>query len=382
MRIAQVAPLFESVPPKLYGGTERVVSWLTEELVRQGHEVTLFASGDSETSARLVAGSPRALWREPGCRETLPHHVRLVELVAGAADRFDVIHFHLDYVHFPAVGRLPCPSVTTLHGQLYAPDEKALFDAYAEVPLVSISDAQRQPIPRANWQATVYHGMPLETHTFSEGPGSYLAFLGRVSPEKGLEKAVEIARLAGMPLRVAAKIYPEERPYYERVIEPLFRASPWVEFVGEVGGRSKDVFLGGARALLFPIDWAEPFGLVMIESMACGTPVVAFRRGSVPEVMTEGVTGFVVDDVVGAVAAVRATAALDRRACRRAFVERFGVKRMASDYLRVYRRLELGDAWPSAGAWDRGIPRAAVAPIHHQHGLLGPVGAAATSARH
>ena len=338
MRIAQVAPLFESVPPKLYGGTERVVSYLTEELVRQGHEVTLFASGDSETSARLVAGSPRALWQEPGCRDTLPHHVRLVELVAREADRFDVIHFHLDYVHFPAVGRLPCPTVTTLHGRLYPPDEEALFDAYPEVPLVSISDAQRRPIPRANWQATVYHGMPLDVHTFREGPGSYLAFLGRVSPEKGLDKAVEIARLAGMPLRVAAKIYPEERPYFERVIEPLFRASPWVEFVGEVGGASKDAFLGGASALLFPIEWEEPFGLVMIESMACGTPVVAFRRGSVPEVMTDGVTGFVVDDVAGAVEAVRATAALDRRACRRAFVERFGVARMASDYLAVYRQ--------------------------------------------
>ena len=306
MRIAQVAPLFESVPPKLYGGTERVVSYLTEELVRQGHEVTLFASGDSETSARLIAGSRRALWQEPDCRDTLPHHVRLVELVARQADRFDVIHFHLDYVHFPAVGRLPCPSVTTLHGRLYPPDEEALLGAYSQVPLVSISDAQRRPISRANWMATVYHGMPLDVHTFREGPGPYLAFLGRVSPEKGLDRAIEIARLAGMPLRVAAKIYPEERQYFERVIEPLFRASPWVEFVGEVGGASKDAFLGGASAVLFPIDWAEPFGLVMIESMACGTPVVAFRRGSVPEVMTDGVTGFVVDDVAGAVEAVRA----------------------------------------------------------------------------
>ena len=193
MRIAQVAPLFESVPPTMYGGTERVVSNLTEELVRQGHEVTLFASGDSETSARLVAGSPRALWREPGCRDSLPHHVRLVELVAREADRFDVIHFHLDYVHFPALDRLPCPTVTTLHGRLYPPDELALFDVYFQAPLVSISDAQRLPVPRANWQATVYHGMPLNVHTFREGPGSYLAFLGRVSPEKGLDKAVEIA---------------------------------------------------------------------------------------------------------------------------------------------------------------------------------------------
>jgi glycosyltransferase involved in cell wall biosynthesis len=381
MRIAQVAPLFESVPPRMYGGTERVVSYLTEDLVRQGHDVTLFASGDSETSARLVAGCPQALWQEPGCRDTLPHHVQLVELVAREADRFDVIHFHLDYVHFPAVSRLPCPSVTTLHGRLYPPDEERLFDVYPKVPLVSISDAQRQPIPRANWQATVYHGMPLDTHTFCERPGSYLAFLGRVSPEKGLDKAVEIAGLAGIPLRVAAKIYPEERPYYEQVIEPLFQASRWVEFVGEVGGRSKDTFLGGARALLFPIDWAEPFGLVMIESMACGTPVIAFRRGSVPEVMTEGVTGFVVDDVPAAVEAVRATAALDRRACRQAFVERFGVTRMASDYQAVYRRLKLGEQCPSRAAWDLSTPPAATGAIHHQHGLLGPVCAVPAPAR-
>jgi glycosyltransferase involved in cell wall biosynthesis len=382
MRIAQVAPLFESVPPKLYGGTERVVSYLTEELVRQGHDVTLFASGDSETAARLVAGSRRALWNEPGCRDTLPHHVRLVELVAREADRFDVIHFHLDYVHLPAVGRLPCPTVTTLHGRLYAPDEEGLFDVYAHVPLVSISNAQRRPIARANWQATVYHGMPQGVHTFREGPGSYLAFLGRVSPEKGLDKAIEIARLVGMPLRVAAKIYPAERPYYDDVIEPMLRASPWVEFVGEVGGASKDAFLGGARAVLFPIEWEEPFGLVMIESMACGTPVVAFRRGSVPEVMTDGVTGFVVDDVRGAVEAVRATAALDRAGCRRAFVERFSVVRMASDYLAVYRRLVAGEPCPPVGAWDTNAPRATGEAIHHQHGLLGPIGFAAALSRH
>jgi glycosyltransferase involved in cell wall biosynthesis len=379
MRIAQVAPLFESVPPRLYGGTERVVSYLTEEFVRQGHEVTLFASGDSVTSARLVAGCPRALWQEPGCRDTLPHHVRLVELVAREADRFDVIHFHLDYVHFPAVTRLTCPTVTTLHGRLYPPDEEALFDAYPQVPLVSISDAQRRPIPRANWHATVYHGMPLDVHTFRETPGSYLAFLGRVSPEKGLDKAVEIARRAGMPLRVAAKIYPEERSYYEQVIEPLFRASPWVEFVGEVGGASKDAFLGGALALLFPIEWEEPFGLVMIESMACGTPVVAFRRGSVPEVMTEGVTGFVVDDIRGAVDAVLATAALDRRSCRRAFVERFSVARMASDYQAVYRRLASGEVCPSLGVWGSAAGRSPADPIHSRQRLLGPIGAVPTN---
>jgi glycosyltransferase involved in cell wall biosynthesis len=223
--------------------------------------------------------------------------------------------------------------------------------------------------------------MPLDVHTFREGPGSYLAFLGRVSPEKGLDKAIEIARLAGMPLRVAAKIYPEERPYYERVIEPLLRASPWVDYVGEVGGASKDAFLGGAVALLFPIEWDEPFGLVMIESMACGTPVVAFRRGSVPEVMTDGVTGFVVDDVPGAVAAVRAIAALDRRACRRAFAERFSAARMANGYQAVYRKLKVGEACPSLGAWSRSAGRATADPIRRQHGLLGPVGAAPAPAR-
>jgi glycosyltransferase involved in cell wall biosynthesis len=376
MRIAQVAPLFESVPPRLYGGTERVVSYLAEELCRQGHDVTLFASGDSETSARLVAACPRALWREPGCRDPLPHHVRLVDLVARQADRFDVIHFHLDYVHLPIVSRLPCPTVTTPHGCLYPPDEGALFDAFPNVPLVSISDAQRRPIPRANWQATVYHGMPQGLHEFRERPGSYLAFLGRASPEKGLESAVEIARLAGMPLRVAAKIYPGEQPYYERVIEPLLRASPWVEFVGEVDGASKDAFLGGALALLFPIAWEEPFGLVMIEAMACGTPVVAFRRGSVPEVVTDGLSGFVVGDVPAAAAVVGRCGTLDRRACRRAFVERFGADRMASDYLAVYRRLAAGGARARSGPRGRAEAPAAAASIRRD-GSLGPVDAAA-----
>jgi len=344
MRIAQVAPLFESVPPTLYGGTERVVSYLIEELVRQGHEVTLFASGDSQTSARLVPGCPRALWSDPTCRETLPHHVRLVDLVAREAQRFDVIHFHLDYLHFPMVDRIPCPTVTTLHGRLHPPDEQPLFEAFPEVLLVSISNDQRRPIPCANWQGTVYHGLPRDLHTFREAPGSYLAFLGRLSPEKGIEQAVEIAGRSGLPLRVAAKIYPEERPYYEQILEPLFRASPWVEFVGEVGGRTKDEFLGNARALLFPINWAEPFGLVMIEAMACGTPIIAFRRGSVPEVMTDGVTGFVVDNVDEAVRAVDQVATLSRHACRQVFLKRFDAARMARDYLEVYRKQIAGSS--------------------------------------
>jgi glycosyltransferase involved in cell wall biosynthesis len=345
MRIAQVAPLYESVPPKLYGGTERVVSWLTEELVRLGHEVTLFASGDSQTAARLVPACPRALWRDGRCRETLPHHVRLMELVFADLSRFDVIHFHCDYLHFPLLRRHPCASVTTLHGRLHVPDLGALFEEYAEVPLVSISDDQRLPIPRANWRGTVYHGLPRDLHTFRSGPGEYLAFLGRASPEKGLDRAIAIARRAGMPLKIAAKVYPEERDYFHTTIEPLLEESrSFVEFVGEVGGRAKDEFLGRAHALLFPIDWPEPFGLVMIEALACGTPVVAYRNGSVPEVIEDGVTGFVVRDVDEAAEAVRRVGWLDRATCRKAFERRFDAARMARDYLDVYRRLVHGNS--------------------------------------
>ena len=340
MRIAQVAPLYESVPPQLYGGTERVVSYLTEELVRLGHDVTLFASGDSETKAKLIAACPRALWRDDDCRETLPHHVRLMELVFEDVSRFDLIHFHCDYLHFPLLRRCPCPNVTTLHGRLHVPDLGPLFAEYSEVPLVSISNDQRRPIPDANWQATVYHGLPRDLHTYRERPGDYLAFLGRMSPEKRVDRAIEIVRRARMPLKVAAKIYPEERAYFHDTIEPLLRESRrWVEFVGEVGGRDKDEFLGNARALLFPIDWAEPFGLVMIEAMACGTPVIGWRNGSVPEVITDGVTGFVVDSVEGAVQAVERLARLSRRACRHVFDERFDAARMARDYAAVYRHL-------------------------------------------
>jgi glycosyltransferase involved in cell wall biosynthesis len=345
MRIAQVAPLYESVPPTLYGGTERVVSYLTEELVRQGHEVTLFASGDSVTEARLVPACPHALWRDERCRDTLPHHVRLMELVFQHVSRFDVIHFHCDYLHFPLLRRHPCPSVTTLHGRLHVPDLLPLFQEYAEVPLVSISHDQRRPLPWANWEATVYHGLPRDLHRFRARPGDYLAFLGRVSPEKRLDRAIAIARQAGLRLRVAAKIYPGDRDYFHQTIEPLLRdAGPAVELVGEVGGRGKDDFLGNALALLFPIDWAEPFGLVMIEAMACGTPVVAFRNGSVPEVMEDGVTGFVVESVPEAVRAVGRVRALSRYACRRVFEERFDAARMARNYVEVYRRL--ADAGP------------------------------------
>jgi glycosyltransferase involved in cell wall biosynthesis len=340
MRIAQVAPLFESVPPKLYGGTERVISYLTEDLVRLGHEVTLFASGDSETKAKLVPVCPRALWRDESCRETLPHHVRLMDLVFQDASRFDVMHFHCDYLHFPLLRRYPCPSVTTLHGRLHIPDLQPLLGEFADVPLVSISNDQRRPIPWANWQATVYHGLPRDLHTFREWPGDYLAFLGRISPEKRLDRAITIARQSGKRLKIAAKIYPEERDYFHQIIEPLLHESrSWVEFIGEVGGRDKDAFLGNALALLFPIDWPEPFGLVMIEAMACGTPVIAWRNGSVPEVIEDGVTGFVVDSLEGAVQAVDRVTGLSRHTCRRAFEEHYDAARMARGYLEVYRRL-------------------------------------------
>jgi len=340
MRIAQVAPLFESVPPTLYGGTERVVSYLTEELVRLGHEVTLFASGDSETRARLVPACPRALWRDSSCKDTLPHHVRQMELVFRDTSRFDLVHFHGDYLHLPLLRRNPCASVTTVHGALHAPDLGPVFEEYGEVPLVSISDAQRRPLPDANWQATVPHGLPRDLYTFVERPGDYLAFLGRISPEKRLDRAIAIAERAGMKLKVAAKVYAEEEAYFKAEIEPLLETSrSFVEFVGEIGGREKDAFLGNARALLFPIDWAEPFGLVMIEALACGTPVVAWRNGSVPEVLEEGVTGFVVDSIEEAARAVAKIPSLDRRACRRAFNARFDAARMARDYVHVYRRL-------------------------------------------
>jgi glycosyltransferase involved in cell wall biosynthesis len=337
MHIAQIAPLYESVPPLLYGGTERVVSWLTEELVRQGHEVTLFASGDSQTSARLVPACAKALWRDPDCRETLPHHVRLMELVFREYDRFDVLHFHCDFLHFPILRRRPCPNVTTLHGLVHPPDLEPLLQEFNEMPLVSISDSQRRPLPRANWQATVYHGMPANLLSYREQPEDYLAFLGRISPDKGIEEAIAIALQSGKKLNIAAKIYPEDQEYYHQAIVPrLNQAKSRVEFVGEVGGPAKQSFLGRAEAVLFPIGWPEPFGLVMIEAMACGTPVIAFRRGSVPEVMSDGTTGFVVDDIAGAVAALKQIHKIDRKACRSTFEQRFDAVRMGRDYLDVY----------------------------------------------
>lgn len=339
MRIAQVAPLYESVPPRLYGGTERVVSYLTEELVRQGHAVTLFASGDSETAAELVAPCARAL-RLENCVDPLAHHIRMLEMVFRTADHFDVLHFHCDYMHFPLSRRCGRPTLTTLHGRLDLPDLPALYRDFPDMPLVSISDAQRRPLPWANWHATVHHGLPPTLHTFRPRAGDYLAFLGRISPEKRVDRAIEVARRTGRTLRVAAKIDRVDQEYFKETIEPLMRsAGSLVEFIGEVGGTDKDEFLGNAHALLFPIDWPEPFGLVMIEALACGTPVIAFRHGSVPEVMDDGLTGFVVESVDEAVAAVGRVAALSRHACRQVFERRFSVRRQADDYLKVYRRL-------------------------------------------
>jgi glycosyltransferase involved in cell wall biosynthesis len=343
LKIAQVAPLYESVPPKCYGGTERVVSYLTEELVRQGHDVTLFASGDSETQAELIAPCPRSLRLDPACKDQLAHHIIMLEQVIREAPRFDIIHFHIDYLHFPFSRQQEIPHVTTLHGRLDMPDLQPLYRTFERQPLVSISNAQRRPLPFVNWVGTVYHGLPLGLHTFREGPGEYLAFLGRISPEKGIEHAVAIALRLGMELRVAAKVDAADRDYYEEVIRPLFRkAGRLVQFLGEVGGADKDEFLGNAHALLFPIVWPEPFGLVMIEAMACGTPVIAFRAGSVPEVMDDGVTGFIVENEEQAAQAVGRVPELSRRRCRKVFEKRFSAARMARDYLRVYRKLITG----------------------------------------
>jgi glycosyltransferase involved in cell wall biosynthesis len=350
MRIAQVAPLYESVPPHAYGGTERVVSWLTEELVRQGHQVTLFASGDSVTAAELVPACRQALRLDPGCVDQLAPHLVMVEEVYRQADRFDLVHFHIDYLHFPVSRRCPHPQLTTLHGRLDIPELPALYRTFPAMPVVSISDAQRAPLPWLNWQGTVQHGLPLHLHTFREQPGGYLAFLGRVSPEKGLDRAIAIARRTGRPLKIAAKVDRADRDYFHDVIKPLLcAAGSLVEFLGEVGGRDKDEFLGNAHVLLFPIDWPEPFGLVMIEALACGTPVIAFNRGSVPEVMVDGVTGFIVADVDEAVAAVGQVAGLDRRRCRAVFEARFSAERMARDYLALYRRLLRQRAPTAAG---------------------------------
>jgi glycosyltransferase involved in cell wall biosynthesis len=340
MKIAQVAPLTERCPPRLYGGTERIVSYLTEELVRQGHDVTLFASGDSRTAARLVRCCDMALRLNPAVSDHMPYHLVMMDEVRRRADDFDVIHFHVDLLHFPSMRALADRTLTTLHGRLDLPDLRPFYAAFPEMPLVSISDSQRRPMPVVNWAATVHHGLPRDLLPFSPRPkGDYLAFLGRISPEKRPDRAIAIAARAGLPLKIAAKVDNADRAYWDTAIAPLVARHDNVEFIGEIDETEKASFLGNARALLFPIDWPEPFGLVMIEAMACGTPVIAWNCGSVPEVVDDGVTGFIVEDEAQAVAAVRRLATIDRARVRSVFERRFTVERMAADYLSVYREL-------------------------------------------
>lgn len=338
MRIAQVSPLYESVPPLRYGGTERVVSWMTEELMRQGHDVTLFASGDSVTAARLVSACDRSLRLDDRCVDPVAHHILQLEQVAQRASDFDVIHFHTEYLHFPLSRRLATPGVTTLHGRLDLSDLLGTFKEFEEMPVVSVSDAQREPLPWLNWQATVPHGMPSDRFRFSPAPGTYLAFLGRISAEKQPDRAIRIARAAGIPLRMAAKVDGQDREFFDAVVRPML-AGGGVEFLGEISEEEKETLLSEAMGLLFPIEWPEPFGIVMIESMACGTPVLGFRRGSVPEVVEHGVAGFVVDDIPAAVRAAQALGDLDRSAVRQWFEQRFTVERMVHDNLAVYEQV-------------------------------------------
>jgi glycosyltransferase involved in cell wall biosynthesis len=344
LRIAQIAPLFESVPPQAYGGTERIVSYLTEELVALGHDVTLFASGDSQTNARLVPVREAALRLDPAVRDWVPHHVILLEHVMRRSAEFDVIHFHTDILHMPFTRRLSAASVTTLHGRLDLPDLVPFYGEFADAAVVSISEAQRCPLPAAKWVGNVYHGLPLDLYRPGTGAGGYLAFLGRISPEKRPDSAIEIAKRAGLPLKIAAKVDAADLAYFERHIEPLLD-HPLVEFIGEVSDRDKQEFLANATALLFPIDWPEPFGLVMIEAMACGTPVIARRRGSVPEVMRHGTSGYLFEELEEAVSYARRLDGFDRARCRRYFEENFSARRMALDYVDLYREL----AGPSSG---------------------------------
>ena len=338
MRIAQIAPLVERVPPTLYGGTERVVSWLTEELVALGHDVTLFASGDSVTEARLEPIVPRAL-RLAGIHNFAAHNIIMMDQVAARQDNFDVLHFHIDFFHYPLFRRLAHKTLTTLHGRQDLPELPDIYRAFPNMPLVSISNHQREPVPPVNWRGTVYHGMPENLLKEGKGEGGYLAFLGRICSEKGVLPAIEIARRSGLPLKVAAKVDPADRDYFERDVRPVLEQSPHVEFIGEIDDDRKLEFLGQARALLFPISWPEPFGLVMIESMACGTPVIAFDCGSVPEIMEDGLTGFVVKGVDEAVMAVGKLDRLFRPTIRLRFEERFSARAMAREYVKIYEKL-------------------------------------------
>jgi glycosyltransferase involved in cell wall biosynthesis len=345
MRIAQVAPLIEAVPPKLYGGTERVISWLTEELVSLGHDVTLFASGDSKTSASLEAVWPKALRLDGAVRDQNALHMAMLERVCRRAGEFDVLHFHLDYYPFSTFSRLSTPFITTLHGRLDLPEHEVLFDTFSSIPLVAISESQRRLKPHANWMRTIHHGIPERLLLPRGADPSYLAFLGRIAPEKGVDRAIRIAKHCGLPLKIAAKVDKVDRDYFERDIRPLLHGSD-IEYIGEITDQQKPDFLSGAIALLTPIDWPEPFGLILIEAMACGTPVVAFNKGAIPEIVEDGVTGYIVDDEAGAVDAVGLASKLPRARVRRRFEQRFTGRRMADDYVEVYDRLLAAAAPP------------------------------------
>jgi glycosyltransferase involved in cell wall biosynthesis len=338
VKIAQVAPLYESVPPRAYGGTERVVSYLTETLVEMGHEVTLFASGDSVTSAHLVSVVPRGLRLDPNKPDPLVWHTIMMDMVHKAAPSFDIIHFHTDVLQLPMVGHCRTPCVSTAHGRLDLPDLKPLFRCFPRHPMVSISNSQRKPLPWVNWRATVHHGLPLGLYSLHPQPQDYFAFVGRISPEKRADRAIEIAKACGIPLHIAAKVDAADKAYFESTIQPLLD-DPLVTYVGEIGDDAKNDFIGNARALLMPIDWPEPFGLVMIEAIACGTPVIAYGHGSVPEIIDQGVTGFIVENQEQAIAAARDIERIDRRRCRQVFEQRFAARVMAKRYLEVYREL-------------------------------------------
>lgn len=338
MKIAQVAPLYESVPPAAYGGTERVVSYLTEALAQMGHDVTLFASADSVTSATLIGVVPRGLRLDPARPDPLVWHTIMMDMVLEDAPSFEVIHFHTDVLHLPLVERCTTPCLATAHGRFDLPDLQPLFRRFPEQPMVSISDSQRAPLPWLNWRATVHHGLPLGLYSFHANPRDYFAFVGRISPEKRVDRAIAIAKACGTPLHIAAKVDAADREYFASTIEPLLD-DPLVTYFGEVGDAGKEALIGQARALLMPVDWPEPFGLVMIEALACGTPVIAWRHGAVPEIVDDGATGFVVDSMEQAIAAARTVGSISRQRCRETFERRFSARVMARAYLDVYREL-------------------------------------------